>query len=81
MPPPLNAHAPNRARSRALTPPHYFPEWHVGVRLSTGKRRLVACITGVPAAIEVYGRLRHVCEINYLCVAGWRSPGDGTRFS
>lgn len=54
--------------SRALTPPHFFPEWHVGVRLSGKSRRLVACITGVPAVVEVYGHMRHVCEINYLCV-------------
>jgi glycylpeptide N-tetradecanoyltransferase len=55
----------------ALTPPHYKPGWHAGVRMlrpSSGKLELVACITGVPATLEAYGRQRLVCEINFLCV-------------
>jgi len=53
----------------SLTPPHYRKDWHVGVRLTTGKKQLMACITGVPAGVEVYGRTRKVCEINFLCVS------------
>jgi hypothetical protein len=50
-----------------LTPPDYISDWHVGVRV-TKTRKLVACITGVPAALDLYGRAVRVCEINYLCV-------------
>jgi glycylpeptide N-tetradecanoyltransferase len=55
----------------SLTPPHYQPSWHVGVRMlrpKSGALELVACITGVPATLECYGRQRAVCEINFLCV-------------
>jgi hypothetical protein len=52
----------------ALTPPHAVAEWVVGVR-ATKSGRLIACITGVPAALEVYGRARPFCEINFLCVS------------
>lgn len=50
-----------------LTPPHYHKDWHVGVRV-TKTRKLVACITGVPATLDLYGRAVPICEINYLCV-------------
>jgi glycylpeptide N-tetradecanoyltransferase len=51
----------------ALTPPDTFPEWIVGVRAKpTGK--LVACITGVTAHMNVYERPVLLCEINFLCV-------------
>lgn len=54
---------------RALTPPGYYPDWHVGVRLEKSNR-LVACITGIPAHIQIYDNKEplHVCEINFLCV-------------
>lgn len=52
----------------ALMPPGYVPEWHVGVRLATGKKRLMAFITGVPAEMSVYGTHKRMAEINYLCV-------------
>lgn len=51
----------------ALTPPHYFSDWHVGVRKAkTGA--LVACITGVPANMRAYEHQMVLCEINFLCV-------------
>ena len=50
-----------------LTPPHFVRDWHVGVRIIKS-RRLVACITGVPATLNLYGRAIRICEINYLCV-------------
>ena len=55
----------------SLSPPHYQPSWHVGVRMllpKSGKLELVACITGIPATLQCYGRQRAVCEINFLCV-------------
>lgn len=53
---------------RALTPPGYFVDWIVGVRVSK-TRKLVASITGVPAELRVYGvGPKKMCEINYLCV-------------
>jgi len=51
----------------ALTPPHYFPDWLVGVR--NGKTgRLMASITGVPSTMAVYAAQMPMCEINFLCV-------------
>lgn len=52
----------------ALKPPGYIPDWHVGVRLSTGKKKLMGFITGVPADMSVYGTHKKMAEINYLCV-------------
>ena len=49
----------------ALTPPGFHADWHVGVRAGG---RLVASITGVPAAMHVHGRETRLCEINFLCV-------------
>jgi glycylpeptide N-tetradecanoyltransferase len=40
---------------RALKPPGYFKEWHVGVRVSSNKK-LVAFISGVPITIRVRGK-------------------------
>lgn len=51
----------------ALTPPHYFKDWIVGVR-NTKTGRLIASITGVPANMRVYAHTMLMCEINYLCV-------------
>jgi len=51
----------------ALTPPNYFPEWHIGVRTEkTG--RLVGCITAIPATIKAWGQSFSSVEINFLCV-------------
>jgi len=52
----------------ALTPPGYFPDWHVGVRnRKTGA--LEASITGVPATLRMRSTTMRLCEINFLCVA------------
>jgi glycylpeptide N-tetradecanoyltransferase len=52
----------------ALTPPGYFPDWHVGVRnRKTGA--LEASITGIPANLRVHSAAMRLCEINFLCVA------------
>ncbi|KAJ7304546.1 N-myristoyl transferase [Mycena albidolilacea] len=51
----------------ALTPPGYFKEWHVGVRVSSSKK-LVAFISGVPITLRVRGKVFNASEINYLCV-------------
>ena len=37
---------------RALKPPGYHKEWHVGVRVSSNKK-LVAFISGVPMSLRV----------------------------
>lgn len=37
---------------RALKPPGYHPEWHIGVRVASNKK-LVAFISGVPITIRV----------------------------
>jgi hypothetical protein len=51
----------------ALTPPHYYADWHIGVR-KTKTGGLVACITGVPAHMMLYDSKVLLCEINFLCV-------------
>ncbi|KAF4741453.1 glycylpeptide N-tetradecanoyltransferase, partial [Perkinsus olseni] len=51
----------------ALTPPHYVPDWHFGVRVkSNGK--LVGFITGIPATMGIRGDELRTVEINFLCV-------------
>jgi glycylpeptide N-tetradecanoyltransferase len=52
----------------ALKPPGFIPDWHVGVRLTTGKKKLMGFITGVPAEMSVYGTHKRMAEINFLCV-------------
>lgn len=52
----------------ALTPPGYIPEWHLGVRAASGKKKLVGFITGIPVEMSVHGKKRKMCEINFLCV-------------
>lgn len=37
---------------RALKPPGYYKEWHIGVRVSSNKK-LVAFISGVPMSLRV----------------------------
>ncbi|KAL1921853.1 uncharacterized protein VTP21DRAFT_10495 [Calcarisporiella thermophila] len=51
----------------ALAPPGYRKSWHVGVRVSSNKK-LVAFISGIPAALRTYEHKHHLTEINFLCV-------------
>ncbi|KAF7343251.1 Glycylpeptide N-tetradecanoyltransferase [Mycena venus] len=51
----------------ALTPPGYFKEWHVGVRVSANKK-LVAFIAGVPITLRVRGKEFAASEVNYICI-------------
>ncbi|CAO3681504.1 unnamed protein product [Umbelopsis ramanniana] len=51
----------------ALQPPGWRKSWHVGVRVSSNKK-LVAFISGIPAAVRSHKTLHHLTEINYLCV-------------
>jgi len=53
----------------ALMPPGYLPEWHVGVRMTTKKKKskLVGFITGVPANVQTGESIMPMCEINFLC--------------
>lgn len=52
---------------RALTPPGYVADWHIGVRASSNKL-LVALITGIPVTTTVYDKSMKMAEINFLCV-------------
>jgi hypothetical protein len=40
---------------RALQPPGYYKEWHVGVRVASNKK-LVAFIAGVPTTLQARGQ-------------------------
>ena len=51
----------------ALCPPGYVRDWHVGVRASKS-RKLVACISGVPADCVIHGASVRLCEIDFLCI-------------
>lgn len=51
----------------ALTPPGYFPSWHIGVR-AKGSKKLVAFITGIPARIRAHEAVVAMAEVNFLCV-------------
>jgi len=52
----------------ALQPPGYLKQLHVGVRVKTGKKKLVGFITGIPADVRVYSTVKKMVEINFLCV-------------
>eukprot|EP00759_Apiculatamorpha_spiralis_P013824 PhF_6_TR20536/c0_g2_i1/m.29643/K00671/NMT; glycylpeptide N-tetradecanoyltransferase len=51
----------------ALTPPMYYPSWHIGVRKVSDKS-LIAFISGVPCNVRLGATNMKVCEINFLCV-------------
>ncbi|KAK2195288.1 bifunctional Glycylpeptide N-tetradecanoyltransferase [Babesia duncani] len=51
----------------ALTPPNYFPEWHVGVRVKSNKK-MVGFISGIPSTVTVLDKTIKAAEINFLCV-------------
>ncbi|KAJ7243575.1 Myristoyl-CoA:protein N-myristoyltransferase, N-terminal domain-containing protein [Mycena haematopus] len=51
----------------ALTPPGFFKEWHVGVRVSANKK-LIAFISGVPITLRVRGKEIAAGEVNYICI-------------
>jgi len=53
---------------RALKPPGYRQDWHIGVRAKNKNKTLMGFITGIPANVLVYGRPLKVVEINFLCV-------------
>ena len=52
----------------ALCPPGYEKTWHVGIRVASGKRKLVAFIGAVPMTIDVNQRRLRTAEVNFLCV-------------
>lgn len=55
------------ADARAFTPPGYYKEWHIGVRVQkTGK--LVGFISGIPVELRVRNNTFMNAEINFLCV-------------
>ena len=56
----------------ALTPPGYFKEWHVGVKMKgKNKDKLIGFISGIPVNIYInknyYKENIKMCEINFLC--------------
>lgn len=52
---------------RALKPPGWHKEWHVGVRVAKS-RKLVAFISGVPITLRVRSQNLKSIEINFLCI-------------
>merc|ERR1712096_94375 len=48
--------------------PGYSKNLHVAVRVASGNRKLVACITGIPVMTHVYTDIVKMVEINFLCV-------------
>jgi glycylpeptide N-tetradecanoyltransferase len=52
---------------RALKPPGWKKDWHVGVRAS-GSGKLVAFISGIPLDFRVRDKTFKCSEVNFLCV-------------
>lgn len=52
----------------ALRPPGFVQDWHAGVRVASGKRRLIAFISGVPMNLQVRTTRKDCAEINFLCI-------------
>lgn len=52
----------------ALQAPEYHKNWHIGVRVKGGTRKLVAFISGIPQVMNVQGDDINTAEINFLCV-------------
>jgi len=52
----------------AMMPPGWKQVWHVGVRLATSTRKLVAFIGATPADLVVFGDEIRGVEVNFLCV-------------
>ena len=50
-----------------MHPPGFFPDWHVGVRVSASGK-LVGFITGVPATVHMGPTRMQMAEIYFLCV-------------
>tara|TARA_Y100000590_G_scaffold455846_1_gene605237 strand:- start:1582 stop:2742 length:1161 start_codon:yes stop_codon:yes gene_type:complete len=52
----------------ALTPPGYFKDWHVGIKMKSEKKdKLVGFISGIPVNIKLKELSQKLCEINFLC--------------
>lgn len=64
----LSFPTPRLTPYRALKPPGYEKSWHVGVRVASGKRKLVAFIAAVPMIIDVNNQKLRTSEVNFLCV-------------
>ncbi|KAL7065024.1 hypothetical protein AAHC03_04726 [Spirometra sp. Aus1] len=50
-----------------IQPPGWRPEWHVSVRVEKNSK-LVGFIAGMPSEMDVYGTVKKMVEINFLCV-------------
>ena len=49
--------------SRALTPPGYKPEYHIGVRNSSNKM-LLGFITGTPQIVNIRGKTVEMVDVD-----------------
>jgi len=54
--------------SWALMAPGWKREWHVGVRTSTGAKKLVAFISAIPITLAARGQSIQASEVNFMCV-------------
>lgn len=54
--------------NRALKSPGWKKEWHIGIRVSSGAKKLVAFISAVPMALRVKKNTVKCAEVNFLCV-------------
>ncbi|KAI8899171.1 hypothetical protein BC833DRAFT_525018 [Globomyces pollinis-pini] len=52
---------------RALQPPGWKRDWHLGVRVAENKK-LVGFIGGIPIDMKIYDLHDNIAEINFLCV-------------
>lgn len=58
---------PDWSSPRALKPPGYVPDWHLGIRVAD-TNKLVAFISCIPVDLRVRGVTKHCGEVNFMCV-------------
>ena len=51
-----------------LCAPGFKKDWHIGVRATSGKKNLLAFISGTPIKVSVNKKNVDMAEINFLCV-------------
>jgi glycylpeptide N-tetradecanoyltransferase len=63
----LAVYPPNELCVRAMMPPGWKPQWHIGVRASQSKK-LVGFISAVPVELRIRKNVLHASEVNFLCI-------------
>ncbi|KAG9048699.1 glycylpeptide N-tetradecanoyltransferase [Tulasnella sp. UAMH 9824] len=57
----------DRHSNRALTPPGYHKEWHIGIR-GLPNNKLVGFISAIPLKLRVRDNVLDCSEVNWICI-------------